>query len=179
MHWSFVLETFQSQVAAEHKREIEGRRNRYTYTLYLSEGKWEFFISSRLENGRSPITSPADPTAPDPPAPAGPTPQAPAAPPPGQPTAPQAHVGYQLNWSHFRPEFAGRPEEDAEAHLLHTNDWMNTHNFPGNVKVQRFCLTFIGEARLWYESLRPVISPGIYICHVHCMHNVDLYYYVQ
>ena len=25
-----------------------------------------------------------------------------------------------LNWSHFKPEFAGRPEEDAEAHLLCT-----------------------------------------------------------
>ena len=29
-----------------------------------------------------------------------------------------------------------------------------THKFPDYVKVQRFCLTFIGEARLWYESLR-------------------------
>ena len=41
----------------------------------------------------------------------------------------------------FKPEFAGRPEEDAEAHLLHTNDWMITNNFPDDVKVQRFCLT--------------------------------------
>ena len=24
----------------------------------------------------------------------------------------------QLNWSHFKPEFAGKPNEDAEAHLL-------------------------------------------------------------
>ena len=58
-----------------------------------------------------------------------------------------------LNWSHFKPEFAGRPEEDAEAHLLHTNDWMVTHNFPNDVKVQRFCLTLVGEARLWYKAL--------------------------
>ena len=27
-----------------------------------------------------------------------------------------------LNWSHFKPEFSGKPDEDAEAHLLHTND---------------------------------------------------------
>ena len=27
-----------------------------------------------------------------------------------------------MNWSHFRPKFAGRPEEDAEAHLPCTND---------------------------------------------------------
>ena len=35
---------------------------------------------------------------------------------------------------------------------------MNTHNFPGNVKVQRFCLTLVGEARLWYESLGPIAN---------------------
>ena len=28
----------------------------------------------------------------------------------------------QLNWSHFRPEFSGKPEEDAEAHLLRMED---------------------------------------------------------
>ena len=31
---------------------------------------------------------------------------------------------------------------------------MDTHGFQDNVKVQRFCLTLTGEARLWYESLR-------------------------
>ena len=30
---------------------------------------------------------------------------------------------------------------------------MSTHNFEENVKVQRFCLTLLGEARLWYETL--------------------------
>ena len=24
-----------------------------------------------------------------------------------------------LNWSHFKPEFSGKPDEDAEVHLLH------------------------------------------------------------
>ena len=33
---------------------------------------------------------------------------------------------------------------------------MDTHDFLDNVKAQRFCLTLIGEARLWYESLRPI-----------------------
>ena len=33
---------------------------------------------------------------------------------------------------------------------------MEMHDFPDNVKVQRFCLTLIGEARLWYKSLRPI-----------------------
>ena len=32
-----------------------------------------------------------------------------------------------LNWSHFMPEYSGKPEEDAETHLLRTNDWMNRH----------------------------------------------------
>ena len=30
------------------------------------------------------------------------------------------------------------------------------HDFPDNVKVQRFCLTLVEEARLWYKLLRPI-----------------------
>ena len=59
----------------------------------------------------------------------------------------------QLNWSHFRPEFSGTPNEDVKAHLLRTEDWMTTHNFPEDQKVGRFCLTLTGEARLWYAIL--------------------------
>ena len=33
---------------------------------------------------------------------------------------------------------------------------MDIHRFQENDKVQRFCLTQRGEARLWYESLRPI-----------------------
>ena len=36
------------------------------------------------------------------------------------------------------------------------NDWMDTHVFSGGIKVQRFCSTLVGEARLWYESLRHI-----------------------
>ena len=36
------------------------------------------------------------------------------------------------------------------------NDWMDTHTFQEGVKVQCFSLTSVGEARLWYESLRPI-----------------------
>ena len=61
-----------------------------------------------------------------------------------------------LNWSYFKPEFSGKPDEDAEACLLCTNDWMNAHHSVEGVKVQRFCLTLLGEARLWYHSLEPV-----------------------
>ena len=45
-----------------------------------------------------------------------------------------------LNWSNFKPEFSGKPE-DAEAPLLHSNDWMNAHHFDEDIKVQRICLT--------------------------------------
>ena len=62
----------------------------------------------------------------------------------------------QLNWSYFKPEFTGKPDENSEAHLLRTNDWMDTHAFPEGVKVQHFLLTLVGEARLWYKSLRPI-----------------------
>ena len=62
----------------------------------------------------------------------------------------------QLNLSYFKPKFSGKPDEDAEAHLLRTNDWMESHNFPANQKVRRFCLTLIGEVRLWYETLGAV-----------------------
>ena len=40
-----------------------------------------------------------------------------------------------------------------EVHLLRTNNWMTTHDFPDDQKVRRFCLTLLGEARLWYETL--------------------------
>ena len=33
---------------------------------------------------------------------------------------------------------------------------MNAHHFNDGVKVQRFCLTLLGEARLWFHSLEPL-----------------------
>ena len=70
---------------------------------------------------------------------------------PQHPPIPMANN--QLNWSHFRPEFSGKPEEDVKVHMLRTNDWMTTHDFPENQKVRRFCLTLTQEARSWYETL--------------------------
>ena len=91
--------------------------------------------------------SPVGPVVPAQPAPIQPVPIGLAVP------APQ--VFYQ-NWIGKKPEFSGKPEEDTESHLLSTRDWMETHNFPNEVKVRCFCLTLIGEARLWYESLAPL-----------------------
>ena len=75
---------------------------------------------------------------------------------PNAPIAPGVPQRPQLNWSHFKPKYAGKPEEDVEPHLLRMNDWMDTHDFQDQVKVQRFCLTLVGKARLWYTSLRPI-----------------------
>ena len=61
-----------------------------------------------------------------------------------------------LNWSNFKPEYSGKLDEDAEVHLLCSNDWMNTHHFVDGVKVQRFSLTSLGEVRLLYHSLDPI-----------------------
>ena len=91
---------------------------------------------------------PADPA--PAPGPAQPVPQ----PVPAQP-APAGvipQIFYQ-NWIGKKPEFSGKPEEDAESHLLSTRDWMEAHNFPEEEKVRCFRVTLIGEARLWYESL--------------------------
>ena len=68
---------------------------------------------------------------------------------------PVPQIVYQ-NWIGKIPEFSGKPEEDAESHLLSTRDWMEAHNFPGGEKVRCFRVTLIGEARLWYESLAPL-----------------------
>ena len=80
-------------------------------------------------------------------------------PPPTPVQAPQAAQGQQLvhlNLSYFKPEISGNPDEDAEAHLLFTNDWMNAHHFNEGVKVQKCCLALLGEARLWHQSLEPI-----------------------
>ena len=55
-----------------------------------------------------------------------------------------------------KQECSGKPEEDAESHLLSTRDWMEAHNFPEGEKVRCFHVTLIGEARSWYKSLAPL-----------------------
>ena len=54
---------------------------------------------------------------------------APVQPVPTGPVVPAPQVFYQ-NWIGKKPEFSGKPEEDAESHLLSTRDWMEAHNFP-------------------------------------------------
>ena len=81
-----------------------------------------------------PVPLPADPDVPAPNQPASANPANPAVPVPNQPAqnqpapippvpnqpapaAPQIIHQPALNWSHFKPGFSGRPEEDVEAHL--------------------------------------------------------------
>ena len=56
---------------------------------------------------------------------------------------PALQIIYQ-NWIGKKPEFSGKPEEDAESHLLSTRDWMEAHNFPEGEKVRHFYMTLIG-----------------------------------
>ena len=51
---------------------------------------------------------------------------------------PIPQIFYQ-NWIGKKLEFSGKPEEDAESHLLSTRDWMEVHNFPEGEKVRHFC----------------------------------------
>ena len=94
-----------------------------------------------------PVPSPAPanpaPANPAPNQPADPTSADPNVPVPNQPALAAPHIIHQqvLNWSHFKPEFAGRTEEDTEAHHLFTNDWMLIYNFLDDEKIQIFCLT--------------------------------------
>ena len=91
-------------------------------------------------------------------------PGVPAAPPPPaqlelqapQQPAQHAQQVVHLNWSHFKPEFSGKPDDNTEVHLLCANDWINAHHLIEGVKVQRLCLTLLGETRLWYHSLEPI-----------------------
>ena len=68
---------------------------------------------------------------------------------------PAPQIIYQ-NWVGKKPEFSGKPEKDAESHLLSTRDWMEAHNFPEGEMVRYFCIMLIGEPRLWYELLAPI-----------------------
>ena len=92
------------------------------------------------------------------PGPAQPVPQ----PVPAQP-APAGVVPqiFFQNWIGKKPEISGKPEEDAESHLLSTRDWMEAHNFPEGEKARHFRVTLIGEARLWYESLALLDMTGL------------------
>ena len=82
--------------------------------------------------------NPNDTPAPHQPAPANPVgPGVPVPNPQPITNQPASQISHQqvLNWSHFKPEFAGRPEDDVEAHHLYTNNWMVTNNFQEDVKV--------------------------------------------
>ena len=45
-----------------------------------------------------------------------------------------------------------KDDEDAESHLLHSNDWTNSED----VKCSRFCFSLSSGTHLLYESITPV-----------------------
>ena len=60
--------------------------------------------------------------------------------PPTQLVVPPVQPGLlpQLNLLHFKPEFPGKPDEDAEAHPLRMNDWMTLIHFKKVSKSKGF-----------------------------------------
>ena len=71
-----------------------------------------------------------------------------------QDAAGQRHI--HLNWSNFKPEFSGKLKK-MQRHICYgqMTGW-KAHRFNEDIRVQRFCLTLLGEARLWYHSLEPL-----------------------
>ena len=84
-----------------------------------------------------PPAAPVKPAAPIVPPTQPPAPPAQPVVPPVQPIAPSVQPGPvpQLNLYHFKLEVAGKPDKDAEAQLLMTNDWMDTYAFLEGAKV--------------------------------------------
>ena len=54
----------------------------------------------------------------------------------------------QLCWSHFKPDFTGKPKGDAETHLLRTMDWMTTHDFPEGSKDKKILFNSFGRSQV-------------------------------
>ena len=109
--------------------------------VYQNQDQNEDQNQDQVPIGQVPAHLPVQPV--PPPIPAQPAPAG---------VVPIPQIIYQ-NWIGKKPELSGKPEEDADSHLLSTRDWMEAHNFPEGEKVRHFRVTLIGEARLWYESL--------------------------
>ena len=65
-----------------------------------------------------------------------------------------AHVP-ELNWLHFKPEFAGS-QMSIQKYIFSEQMIGWTHMYFKKVSNPMFCLALVGEARLCYESLKPI-----------------------
>ena len=64
----------------------------------------------------------------------------------------QRHI--YLNWSNFKPEYSGKPEEDADAHLLCWNDWMEAHHFNEDIKSTEVLPHTTGRSKIMVPIYR-------------------------
>ena len=55
----------------------------------------------------------------------------------------------------------GHSNEDAESHLLYSNNLMNSQGLVEEEKCASFCLTSAQDAHLWDESIHPVDNDWI------------------
>ena len=73
---------------------------------------------------------------------------------PKRPLGPVAPVFMNL---HVKcPTFSAKDDEDAQSHLLCSNDWMNSHGSTKDIKFGRFCLISGSDAYLQYDSITSV-----------------------
>ena len=66
------------------------------------------------------------------------------------------------------PIFPAKPDEDAESHLICSNDRMNSKGIVEEWKCARFCLTLAANAHLWYESINPVDNDWLNLQKLFC-----------
>ena len=128
----------------EENNNIKEEKEKYIYKEIIN--KWETLYLKKkrkiMADEEGPI-APAPQGGPNPNQNQNQNPQNP--PPPLNPFVPNAPQALEvlcvpkLNWSHFKPKYSGKPDEDVETHLLRMNDWMDPHEFLDQVKVQRFC----------------------------------------
>ena len=72
-------------------------------------------------------------------------------------SATTTHAAYAtIKLATFKPKFSGKPDENAKAHLLRTNNWMDTQRFQDNYEVQRFCFGIDRESQTVVKILRPI-----------------------
>ena len=63
---------------------------------------------------------------------------------PSSPGCSQTKAHTFLTGQTLSQNFQGKPEEDAEAHLLHSNDWMEAHYFDF-VKMAVLCVSCMAK----------------------------------
>ena len=71
-------------------------------------------------------------------------------------SGPRALVAPAPNFHVRCPIFSVNLDEDAESHLLCSDDWIKSQGILEKEKCATFCLTLVGDAHLWYVTIHLV-----------------------